>query len=180
MIEKFCEFCGNKYYVKEYRENKSRFCSQQCMGYFAQKNYLKNVDYSHLIGNNFRKGKLPINKFEKGHIPWNKDKKGIHLSPKTEFKKGSVSLRKAKVGSIKTRKYRDKFRNWIKVEEPNLWKLNAVYVWEENFGEVPSGFVVHHINKNSLDDRIENLTILSRKDHINVHREDLKNKSNPN
>lgn len=28
--------------------------------------------------------------YEKGHIPWNKDKKGIHLSPKTEFKKGNI------------------------------------------------------------------------------------------
>ena len=26
--------------------------------------------------------------FKKGHIPWNKDLKGIHLSPKSEFKKG--------------------------------------------------------------------------------------------
>ena len=27
--------------------------------------------------------------FKKGHIPWNKGLKGIHLSKKTEFKKGS-------------------------------------------------------------------------------------------
>lgn len=26
--------------------------------------------------------------FPKGHKPWNKEKKGIHLSPKSEFKKG--------------------------------------------------------------------------------------------
>lgn len=26
--------------------------------------------------------------FKKKHIPWNKGKKGIHLSPKSEFKKG--------------------------------------------------------------------------------------------
>ena len=26
--------------------------------------------------------------FKKGHKPWNKNLKGIHLSPKTEFKKG--------------------------------------------------------------------------------------------
>lgn len=29
--------------------------------------------------------------FKKGSIPWNKEKKGIHLSPKSEFKKGAKS-----------------------------------------------------------------------------------------
>ena len=34
--------------------------------------------------------------FKKGHIPPFKGIKGIHLSPKTEFKKGCVSIRKGK------------------------------------------------------------------------------------
>ena len=34
--------------------------------------------------------------FKIGHIPWNKGKKGIHLSPKSEFKKGITSIFKGK------------------------------------------------------------------------------------
>ncbi len=33
-----------------------------------------------------------LSPYEKGHKPWNKNKKGIHLSPKSEFKKGEVRL----------------------------------------------------------------------------------------
>lgn len=36
--------------------------------------------------------------FSEQHTPWNKDKKGIHLSPNSEFKKGSVSWHKGKTG----------------------------------------------------------------------------------
>ena len=36
--------------------------------------------------------------FVKGHKPWNREKKGIRLSPKSEFKKGSVSWHKGKSG----------------------------------------------------------------------------------
>ena len=35
--------------------------------------------------------KLNKGYFKKEHIPWNKDLKGIHLSPKSEFKKGEKS-----------------------------------------------------------------------------------------
>lgn len=34
-------------------------------------------------------------------------------------------------------------------------------------------YVVHHINKISDDDRLDNLVCLTRKEHINIHREDL-------
>lgn len=58
----------------------------------------------------------------------------------------------------------------MKVAEPNVWKMRAVLVWEEAHGPVPKGYVVHHENRDSLDDRLENLRLLTRADHLREHR----------
>ena len=78
-------------------------------------------DYSYMMGNEFAIGTGP-NKtsFKKAHIPWNKGMKGIHLSPKTEFKKGEYPPTYCRVGTIRKRKHwRDKtVRYWIKIGDP--------------------------------------------------------------
>jgi len=43
------------------------------------------------------------------------------------------------------------------------------YIWEKNYGGVPEGFVLHHINLNKLDNRIENLQILPKREHHKLH-----------
>lgn len=136
-----------------------------------------NRDNSYLIGNKFAKGKKGnATTFKKGHIPWNKGIKGIHNSPNTEFKKGRVSKNKRDIGSITLRTHKGETRQWIKVAEPNKWKLYSVYLWETYNGmKPPKGYVIHHINKDKLDDRIDNLKLLSRSEHINIHRDDLRN-----
>lgn len=132
------------------------------------------VDGSHSIGNSYRKGMKPSNSFKKGHTPWNKDMKGLHLSPETQFKKGHKPANKLDVGTITQRT--DKYgthRKFIKVAEPNSWKPYAVFIWEEAYGPVRKGEVIHHINKNALDDRIENLMMVTRAEHLRLHRDDF-------
>ena len=65
MIEKFCTECNEKYQVKNYRQNKTRFCSRRCSGKWHYKNTKNNFtsNRSHLIGNKFRQGKMPANAF---------------------------------------------------------------------------------------------------------------------
>lgn len=98
-------------------------------------------------------------------------KKGQHLSPDTEFKKGIVPKNKLPVGSETIRQQTgDSPRAWVKVAEPNVWMPRAVHVWLSNGGTIGDGFVIHHRNEDTLDDRIENLECVKRSRHAEIHR----------
>jgi len=95
------------------------------------------------------------------------------------FKKGNNPINWKPVGSLTLRKDKhDEYRRWIKIKEPKVWLHYAVFLWIKNFGEIPYGYVIHHKDRNKLNDNINNLQCLSRKDHINIHRYD--NKGNRN
>ena len=175
MIEKKCLNCGKKYFVKKYREKTSKFCGKSCSSKYNYEEKLGNVDQSYKYGNKFREGKKPINAFKKGHNPWNKGTKGVVKANKTSFKKGYESKNKLPLLTIKKRKENDKYRNFIKIAEPNVWVYYSKYLWEkENKIKVPKGYVVHHKNFNRLDDRIENLILVSRAEHLSIHNKNKK------
>lgn len=48
-------------------------------------------------------------------------------------------------------------------------KNEHVLVWELHNGPVPVGMVVHHINNNPRDNRIENLEVMTRSAHTKLH-----------
>jgi len=110
--------------------------------------------------------------FVRGSIPWNKGMKGIHMSPETEFKKGSVSANKLPVGSvtIRTRKRDNRQRAWVKIAEPSVWRPRALVVWEEHNGPIPKGHVIHKIDDDPLNDDVGNLSMLTRAEHMKLHR----------
>ncbi len=133
----------------------------------------RNNDY--LKGNKFAKGNKP-NKtaFKKGDIPWNKNLKGIHLSPQSEFKKGQDGMNYVPVGTISIRiDKNDKQRRWIKVKEHNIWIEYATFVWIQNGNKIPKGYLIHHKDDDTLNDNIENLAIVDRVEHMNIHRDKL-------
>ena len=134
-----------------------------------------NRDNSYLLGNQFAKGaKSNITAFKEGNIPWNKGKKGLHLSPETEFKKGQKSINRKPAGSITTRiDNNGKQRKWIKISDPNIWIEYAKFIWIKNHGEIPKGFLIHHIDENSLNDDKDNLALVTRAAHMNLHRHSL-------
>jgi hypothetical protein len=48
-------------------------------------------------------------------------------------------------------------------------KCHARCVYEKFHGEIPKGFIVHHIDGDKKNDKPRNLYALSRKDHIDLH-----------
>uniref|UniRef100_A0A6M3XHJ2 Putative homing endonuclease n=1 Tax=viral metagenome TaxID=1070528 RepID=A0A6M3XHJ2_9ZZZZ len=102
--------------------------------------------------------------------------KGERISPATEFKKGIIPQNKLPIGSETVRTHKGDYpRIWIKVKEPNVWIMKSVYLWLSAGYEIPQGCVIHHLNKIALDDRLENLCLLTRAAHRLIHDDELKN-----
>lgn len=102
-------------------------------------------------------------------------KKGQRLSPATEFKPGQAAHNKLPVGAETVRVFRGTARAWVKVAEPNKWRERAKVVWERANGRaVPRGYVIHHKDRDSLNDDPGNLVALTRSEHAREHEHDLK------
>lgn len=145
-----CDCCGKIFYKKKvFLTSQRNFCSSEC----SKKNTV----------------------FKKGNDPWNKDLKGIHLSISSEFKKDKISLTKCPIGTVKVRvRNRDnRPRAFIKICQPNKWELRAKWIWMIHHGEIPKGYVIHHKDRDTLNDSIENLECLTRSEHILEHSQDL-------
>lgn len=50
---------------------------------------------------------------------------------------------------------------------PNV-KLHRV-IWENEACDIPPGYVIHHIDENSLNNSLDNLMMLKRGDHTRLH-----------
>jgi hypothetical protein len=96
--------------------------------------------------------------------------KGQRLSPATEFKKGCSPANKLPIGSVTVRQHRgDSPRAWVKVAEPNTWALRAAHVWEGLHGPIPPGQVIHHEDGDTLNDQPDNLRLITKAEHRQLH-----------
>ncbi len=153
-MKKTCERCGAEY---ETENRRRRYCGVPC--YRERQREAPNAGT-----------------FKPGLRPWNKDVKGLHLSPATEFKPGPRPEERDPVGTVKIRQRRNRVeapRAFVKIAQPNVWKLRAVAVWEKQHGPLPRGMVVHHKDRDSLNDVPENLVAFTRAEHLAEHRREL-------
>jgi hypothetical protein len=116
--------------------------------------------------------------FKKGIIPWNKGLKGIHLSPYSEFKKGNPSWNKGRKyfmpNAILTEGYIN-YQGYIVLCIGGDEILEHRIIMERKIGrELMDNEVVHHKNKNRLDNRINNLKVMTKSEHSKHHYPDKK------
>lgn len=52
----------------------------------------------------------------------------------------------------------------------NKYIYEHIFVWKRNKGNIPQGFIIHHLNGNRQDNRIENLACMSNSEHMKLHR----------
>jgi len=150
-----CEWCKKKFTVADNRQR--RFCRLECCWAWRRANKEK------------VKGA-----FKPGITPWNTGTKGVMQPNSGSFQKGRENERKQPIGAVCIRTQKgDGQRAWVKIADNGTsydWKYRAVVVWESIYGPVPSGYVVHHKDRNKLNDAIENLELMSRAQHLLEHR----------
>lgn len=116
-------------------------------------------------------------RFEKGRVPLNKGKKGICASgcEKTWFPKGNVPQNHKPVGteSIRNNYKRGQKYVYVKVAEPNRWRMKHVVVWEQHNGPVPKGKVIIFADGDTLNCGIDNLRLIDRATHVVMNRTGL-------
>lgn len=153
-----CKQCGK---VFEVRDRRRKFCSLECCWQWRREN------------------KAP-GQFHKKSKPWNKGTKGLMKPNSGRFKPGDVPVNKCELGATKVRPDKQgKPRTWVKVAEngtPYDWKLRPVVVWEEDNGPLPSSLLIHHRDRDALNDDLTNLEALTRAQHLLEHRPEYERK----
>lgn len=124
----------------------------------------------------------PKSEFKKGNIPWNRDLKGIHLSPKTQFKKGmkpwNTGLNYHRKNILLTNGYINP-RGYRVLCIANEEILEHRFIMEKHLGRsLKNQEHIHHKNKIRDDNRIKNLQVLTRSEHMKLHYAEKKHKFN--
>ena len=96
--------------------------------------------------------------------------------PNGGFVAGQRAHNSSEIGDVRIRLGADGVhRAWVKIGHPTKWVQRYRHVWECANGPIPAGMLVHHKNRDPLDDRIENLCIMTNAEHLEEHRPERTN-----
>jgi len=102
-------------------------------------------------------------------------KSGLRVPKETEHRNRSIAATKRNAGKehptfITARGYVASYAPWHPRADRNGRVLEHILVWEEATNtQIPVGFVIHHINGNKTDNRIENLCLMTVSAHVKHH-----------
>ena len=104
-----------------------------------------------------------IGQFQKGHAPsFNPDVRHATL-----FKKGHIPANKRPEGYIA--EHNCGSRRVKRIVVNGKWMYYHKYIWQQHFGPIPSGYMLRFINGDPLDCRIENLRLLTKREHFQLN-----------
>lgn len=110
----------------------------------------------------FKSGRM--GHFQKGQESWNKGMKGLMTGGDAGFfKPGHMPINHRPLGSERVTV--DGYIE-IKVLEPSTWDLKSRVVWRDHNGEIGSNDCIVFSNNNPLDCSIENLRLVTRREHV--------------
>lgn len=122
-----------------------KYCSIKCRKtYYKRKSGLK-----------YEKHKENPTSFKKGQSPWNKGKKYKCKNPKQSK------------GYINSHGYLVFYKNGKEI-------LAHRMIWEKYHGKIPKMYVIHHKDRNKLNNDIFNLQLTTSSEHSKIHYPDKK------
>lgn len=163
---KFCEVCGSP--INRWAK---RFCSHQCKGQWHAKH-----------------GPPPPNKGKRRAPPWTCIQCG---APFDRARAATKALKycsnecriqwqrenSCPIGTVRIYSSSSgRLRAWVKVardDGQHDWRPRSVLVWKATHGPIPVGHLVHHSNRQTLDDTIDNLELYTRAAHLAEHRSEI-------
>lgn len=183
MVITTCSCCGRSIEVKPYRLTRSAklFCSNECRtkdGTTRRGATPRAVERTcPTCGKTFTRKPAELRAANycsrscsaKANMSLSPIPKGERRGRGTEFSGPPHNTLPVGTVTIRKRPGRDDVRAWVKVAEPNAWRPRAVVEWEKAHGPVPKGYVIHHVDHDSLNDDPANLQALSRGDHAALH-----------
>jgi hypothetical protein len=188
-----CGTCGTEINISPYRIRRSAsglvFCSPKCLDTNPIINEIKVRNQRTAVecdcpvcGRTFKRKPSELREVNycsrtcgaKANMRLRPIPKGERRGVATEFTPGQRPSNWCPVGTVRERAHRGVVRAWVKVAEPNVWRLRAVVSWESLNGPLPAGHVVHHRNRDPLDDQPGNLEALTRAAHLAEHRAEIR------
>lgn len=118
----------------------------------------------------FQKGYKSPGSFQKGFANLNENQ--IARIKSTQYKKGNIPSTHKEIGTISKRKRSDGFHNdysWIKIDE-NKWQLEHVYNWEKEYGKIPQGYKLVHLDGDGYNNELSNLEMVSSGEMLSINR----------